>query len=245
MKTKSLHNQLIEWRQDFHMYPELGFEENRTSSRVAELLNEFGLEVHQGMAKTGVVGILKKGSSNKSIGIRADMDALPIKETNTFNYVSKNQGKMHACGHDGHTTMLLGAAKYLAESGQFDGTVYFIFQPDEENTFGAKTMIEEGLFEKFAIDEVYAMHNIPNMKIGTLATRGGTITASENLFEIIIEGKGGHAALPHMTKDTITIGSQIINALQTIVSRKLNPVEKGVVSVTEFITDGKKKYTPW
>ena len=134
MKTKSLHNQLIEWRQDFHMYPELGFEENRTSSRVAELLNEFGLEVHQGMAKTGVVGILKKGSSNKSIGIRADMDALPIKETNTFNYVSKNQGKMHACGHDGHTTMLLGAAKYLAESGEFDGTVYFIFQPDEENT---------------------------------------------------------------------------------------------------------------
>ena len=244
MKTKSLHNQLIEWRQDFHMYPELGFEENRTSSRVATLLKEFGLEVHQGMAKTGVVGILKKGSSNKSIGIRADMDALPIKETNTFNYVSKNQGKMHACGHDGHTTMLLGAAKYLAESGEFDGTVYFIFQPDEENTFGAKTMIKEGLFEKFAIDEVYAMHNIPNMKIGTLATRGGTITASENLFEIIIEGKGGHAALPHMTKDTITIGSQIINALQTIVSRKLNPVEKGVVSVTEFITDGKKNILP-
>ena len=244
MKTKSLHNQLIEWRQDFHMYPELGFEENRTSSRVATLLKEFGLEVHQGMAKTSVVGILKKGSSNKSIGIRADMDALPIKETNTFNYVSKNQGKMHACGHDGHTTMLLGAAKYLAESGEFDGTVYFIFQPDEENTFGAKTMINEGLFEKFAIDEVYAMHNIPNMKIGTLATRAGTITASENLFEITIEGKGGHAALPHMTKDTITIGSQIINALQTIVSRKLNPVEKGVVSVTEFITDGKKNILP-
>ena len=244
MKTKSLHNQLIEWRQDFHMYPELGFEENRTSSRVATLLKEFGLEVHQGMAKTGVVGILKKGSSNKSIGIRADMDALPIKETNTFNYVSKNQGKMHACGHDGHTTMLLGAAKYLAESGEFDGTVYFIFQPDEENTHGAKTMIDEGLFEKYSIDEVYAMHNIPNMKIGTLATRGGTITASENLFEIIIEGKGGHAALPHMTKDTITIGSQIINALQTIVSRKLNPVEKGVVSVTEFITDGKKNILP-
>ena len=240
MKTKSLHNQLVEWRQDFHMYPELGFEENRTSSRVAELLNEFGLEVYQGMAKTGVVGILKKGSSNKSIGIRADMDALPIKETNTFNYVSKNQGKMHACGHDGHTTMLLGAAKDLAESGEFDGTVYFIFQPNEENTFGAKTMIEDGLFEKFAIDEVYAMHNIPNMKIGTLATRTGTITASENLFEITLEGKGGHAALPHMTKDTIIIGSQIINALQTIVSRKLNPVEKGVVSVTEFITDGKK-----
>jgi hippurate hydrolase len=244
MKTKSLHNQLIEWRQDFHMYPELGFEENRTSSRVATLLKEFGLEVHQGMAKTGVVGILKKGSSNKSIGIRADMDALPINETNTFNYVSKNQGKMHACGHDGHTTMLLGAAKYLAESGEFDGTVYFIFQPDEENTHGAKTMIDEGLFEKYSIDEVYAMHNIPNMKIGTLATRGGTITASENLFEIIIEGKGGHAALPHMTKDTITIGSQIINALQTIVSRKLNPVEKGVVSVTEFITDGKKNILP-
>jgi len=244
MKTKSLHNQLVEWRQDLHMNPQIGFEEKFASNKVASLLKDFGLEIHKNIAKTGVVGVLKKGSSNKSIGIRADMDALPIQETNTFNYKSKIENRMHACGHDGHTTMLLGAAKHLAEHGNFDGTVYFIFQPDEENCFGAKTMIEEGLFTKFAIDEVYAMHNIPGMEVGTFATKKGTITSSENLFEISFEGKGGHAALPHMTKDTITIGSQIISALQTIVSRKLDPVEKGVVSVTEFITDGKKNILP-
>jgi len=244
MKTKALHNQLIEWRQDLHMNPQIGFEEEYASEKVASLLKDFGLEVFEGIAKTGVVGVLKKGSANKSIGIRADMDALPIHETNTFSYKSKIQDRMHACGHDGHTTMLLGAAKHLAERGNFDGTVYFIFQPDEENCFGAKTMIDEGLFTKFSIDEVYAMHNIPGMEVGTFATKKGTITSSENLFEISFEGKGGHAALPHMTKDTITIGSQIISALQTIVSRKLDPVEKGVVSVTEFITDGKKNILP-
>ncbi len=244
MRTKPLHNKLVEWRQDLHMNPQISFEEVYASEKVASLLRDFGLEVHKGIAKTGVVGVLKKGSSNKSIGIRADMDALPIQETNTFNYKSKIENRMHACGHDGHTTMLLGAAKHLAEHGNFDGTVYFIFQPDEENCFGAKTMIEEGLFTKFAIDEVYAMHNIPGMEVGTFATKKGTITSSENLFEISFEGKGGHAALPHMTKDTITIGSQIISALQTIVSRKLDPVEKGVVSVTEFITDGKKNILP-
>ena len=244
MRTKPLHNKLVEWRQDLHMNPQIGFEEEYASEKVASLLKDFGLEVHKNIAKTGVVGVLKKGSSNKSIGIRADMDALPIQETNTFNYKSKIENRMHACGHDGHTTMLLGAAKHLAEHGNFDGTVYFIFQPDEENCFGAKTMIEEGLFTKFAIDEVYAMHNIPGMEVGTFATKKGTITSSENLFEISFEGKGGHAALPHMTKDAITIGSQIISALQTIVSRKLDPVEKGVVSVTEFITDGKKNILP-
>ena len=244
MKTKALHNQLTEWRQDLHMNPQIGFEEEYASEKVASLLKDFGLAVYEGIARTGVVGVLKKGSSSKSIGIRADMDALPIQETNTFNYKSKIENRMHACGHDGHTTMLLGAAKHLAEHGNFDGTVYFIFQPDEENCFGAKTMIEEGLFTKFAIDEVYAMHNIPGMEVGTFATKKGTITSSENLFEISFEGKGGHAALPHMTKDAITIGSQIISALQTIVSRKLDPVEKGVVSVTEFITDGKKNILP-
>ena len=244
MKTKALHNQLTEWRHDLHMNPQIGFEEEYASEKVASLLKDFGLAVYEGIARTGVVGVLKKGSSRKSIGIRADMDALPIQETNTFNYKSKIENRMHACGHDGHTTMLLGAAKYLAEHGNFDGTAYFIFQPDEENCFGAKTMIDEGLFTKFSIDEVYAMHNIPGMEVGTFATRKGTITSSENLFEISFEGKGGHAALPHMTKDAIMIGSQIISSLQTIVSRKLDPVEKGVVSVTEFITDGKKNILP-
>ena len=244
MKTKGLHNQLVDWRHDLHMHPQISFEEEFASNKVANLLKDFGIEVHQGIAKTGVVGVLKKGSSNKSIGIRADMDALPINEINTFSYKSTIENRMHACGHDGHTTMLLGAAKYLAEQDSFDGTVYFIFQPDEENCFGAKTMIEEGLFTKFSVDEVYGMHNIPGMEAGTFGTRKGGITTSENLFEISIEGKGGHAALPHMSKDTITIGSQIIVALQTIVSRKLDPVEAGVVSVTEFITDGKKNVLP-
>ena len=244
MKTKGLHNQLVEWRHDLHMNPQISFEEEYASAKVANLLNDFGIEVHKNIAKTGVVGVLKKGNSNKSIGIRADMDALPINELNKFSYKSKIENRMHACGHDGHTTMLLGAAKYLAEHGNFNGTVYFIFQPDEENTFGAKTMIEEGLFKKFSIDEVYGMHNIPGMEVGTFGTRKGGITTSENLFEISIEGKGGHAALPHMSKDTLTIGSQIIVGLQTIVSRKLDPVEAGVVSVTEFITDGKKNILP-
>ena len=244
MKTLGLHNQLVEWRHDLHMHPQISFEEEYASNKVANLLKDFGIEVHQGIAKTGVVGVLKKGNSNKSIGIRADMDALPINEINTFSYKSTIENRMHACGHDGHTTMLLGAAKYLAEQGSFDGTVYFIFQPDEENTLGAKTMIEEGLFTNFSIDEVYGMHNIPGMEVGTFGTRKGGITTSENLFEILIKGKGGHAALPHMSKDTITIGSQIILALQTIVSRKLDPVAAGVVSVTEFITDGKKNVLP-
>ena len=244
MKTQSLHNQLVEWRHDLHMNPQISFEEEYASNKVANLLKDFGLEVHQGIAKTGVVGVLKKGNSSKSIGIRADMDALPINEMNTFSYKSKIENRMHACGHDGHTSILLGAAKYLAEHGNFDGTVYFIFQPDEENCLGAKTMIEEGLFTKFSIDEVYGLHNIPGMETGTFGTRKGAITTSENLFEIKIEGKGGHAALPHMSKDTITIGSQIIVALQTIVSRKLDPVKAGVVSVTEFITDGKKNILP-
>ena len=244
MKTQGLHNQLVEWRHDLHMHPQISFEEEFASNKVANLLKDFGIEVHQGIAKTGVVGVLKKGTSNKSIGIRADMDALPINEINTFSYKSTIENRMHACGHDGHTTMLLGAAKYLAEQGKFDGTVYFIFQPDEENTLGAKTMIEEGLFTNFSVDEVYGMHNIPGMEVGTFGTRKGGITTSENLFEILIKGKGGHAALPHMSKDTITIGSQIILALHTIVSRKLDPVAAGVVSVTEFITDGKKNVLP-
>ena len=163
MLTKKYENELKQWRHDFHANPELNFDVNETAAKVARLLNEFGLEVYTGIGGTGVVGVLKKGSSDKSIGIRADMDALPITELNDFTYKSKNVGKMHACGHDGHTTMALGAAKYLAENGSFDGTAYFIFQPDEEATEGAQAMIDDGLFDKFKIDEVYAFHNLPGL----------------------------------------------------------------------------------
>jgi hippurate hydrolase len=244
MKTADLHDAMVEWRHDFHRHPELGFDENRTSSRVADLLEGFGLEVHRNVGQTGVVGILQRGNANRSIGIRADMDALPISEANAFAHRSRTDGVMHACGHDGHTTMLLGAARHLADSGEFSGRVVFIFQPNEEHGLGAAGMIDDGLFERFDVDEIYGMHNIPGMPVGTFASRSGPITAAESLFEIDIAARGGHAALPHMGVDAITVGSEIVNALQTIVSRKLNPGLNGVVSVTEFITDGKRNVLP-
>ena len=244
MHTKNLEKQLQEWRHDFHTCPELNFDLEVTSPKVEKLLNDFGYEVHSGIGKTGMVGILKNGSSKKSIGIRADMDALPVEEVNEFKYKSQHLGKMHACGHDGHTVMALGAAKHLADNPNFDGTVYFIFQPDEEKTQGAQAMIDDGLFEKFSIDEVFAFHNLPGMKTGSFASRAGTITASESLFKIELQGQGGHSALPHMGVDTITVGSQIINSLQSIVSRKLNPAVNGVVSVTGFSADGTENILP-
>ena len=244
MHTKNLEKQLQEWRHDFHTCPELNFDLEVTSPKVEKLLNDFGYEVHSGIGKTGMVGILKNGSSKKSIGIRADMDALPVEEVNEFKYKSQHPGKMHACGHDGHTVMALGAAKHLAENPNFDGTVYFIFQPDEEKTQGAQAMIDDGLFTKFNIDEVFAFHNLPGMKTGSFASRAGTITASESLFKIELWGQGGHSALPHMGVDTITVGSQIINSLQSIVSRKLNPAVNGVVSVTGFSADGTENVLP-
>ena len=236
--------QLMDWRHEFHRHPELGFELPRTSARVAELLEAFGLEVHRGVGQSGVVGVLQKGNGPRSIGIRADMDALPITEQNDSSYRSQVPDQMHACGHDGHMTMALGAARALAESGEFNGRVVFLFQPNEEHGEGAAAMIADGVFDRFVVDEVYGMHNIPGMPLGHFATRAGPITASEALFEITIEARGGHAALPHMGADAITIGSEIVGALQTIVSRKLDPAQNGVVSVTGFETDGKRNVLP-
>ena len=244
MKTGHLHETMMQWRHDFHAHPELGFDEYRTSNRVAGLLKEFGVEVHTGIGGTGVVGVLQRGNGTRSIGMRADMDALPISEKNGFGHKSTRAGVMHACGHDGHTAMLLGAAKYLAENGDFSGRVVFIFQPAEEHGKGGPAMIADGLFERFPIDEVYGMHNMPGMELGSFALRIGEIMASEALFEIQVEGQGGHAAMPHKGVDAITVGAEIITALQTIVSRKLNPGQNGVVSVTEFISDGQRNVLP-
>lgn len=244
LPTKGLRDAMVAWRHDFHKHPELGFEEHRTSASVAETLKVLGLEVHQGVGRTGVVGILQRGNATKSLGLRADMDALPIREINTFAHRSTTVDVMHACGHDGHTAMLLGAAKHLSENGRFNGRVVFIFQPNEEHGLGAAAMIDDQLFSRYDIDEVYGMHNIPGMPIGTFATRARPITASESLFEIEVTARGGHAALPHMGVDAIVVGSEIVSALQTIVSRKLNPGLNGVVSVTEFITDGKRNVLP-
>ncbi|MGI9449336.1 MAG: M20 aminoacylase family protein [Geminicoccaceae bacterium] len=223
------------WRRDFHANPELGFEETRTSGIVADKLREFGFdEIHTGMAKTGVVGVLRSGDGTDTIGLRADMDALPIQETTGLSYASTVPGKMHACGHDGHTAMLLGAARYLAETRNFDGTVYFIFQPAEEGEGGGRHMVEEGLFEKFPMRHVYGMHNWPGRPIGHFAMRPGPIMAATDQFVIEFRGKGGHAAAPHFCKDPVVAAAHAVTAMQTIVSRSADPVDHGVVSVTQF-----------
>lgn len=232
---------LIELRQAFHRDPELGFDEHRTKAVIAARLRELGLEVHEGI---GVVGILKAGTRNRAIGLRADMDALPIAEQSTHDYVSANPGVMHACGHDGHMAMLLGAAEMLVSNKDFNGTVVFIFQPNEEHGLGAQAMIEEGLLERFPIQEVYAIHNLPGAPLGQVSTRPGQICASESLFEIQITGKGGHASMPQVGVDAITVGAEMVLALQTIVSRKLAPSAGAVVSVTEFTTDGQRNVLP-
>ena len=228
-------------RREFHRFPETGFREDRTRARVAGILRDLGLEVHEGV---GVVGVLKRGSSNRAIALRADMDALPIMETSTHDYVSENPGVMHACGHDGHMTMLLGAAARLATAGDFDGTVVFLFQPNEEHGLGAQAMIREGVLERFPFEEVYAIHNLPGIPTGHVLTRPGQICASESLFEIEVSGQGGHASMPQTGRDAITIGAEIVQALQTIVSRKLSPGAGVVVSVTEFLTDGQRNVLP-
>ncbi|HIF9209328.1 TPA: M20 aminoacylase family protein [Photobacterium damselae] len=241
----TIKNIVTEWRHHIHKHPEFGFEEEMTSAFVAQKLEEFGLEVHKNIGKTGVVGILKCGNSERSIGLRADMDALHICEKNTFAHASVHDGVMHACGHDGHTAMLLGAAYQLSQSKNFDGTVYFIFQPGEEHGVGAKAMIADGLFTRWNIDAVYAMHNLPGIPEGHFVTRPHSIMASESSFEIEVIAAGGHAAMPHMGTDPIVVGSQIVLALQTIVSRHLSAIdETAVISVTEFATNGTVNVIP-
>ena len=244
MTSPDLVESMRRWRHDFHRHPETGFEEHRTAAAVADLLREFGLEVHAGIGGTGVVGVLRRGSGGRTIGLRADMDALAIQEANTFAHASAIDGRMHACGHDGHTAMLLGAACHLAASTDFDGTAFFIFQPAEEHGRGAQAMIGDGLFERFPADSVYAIHNLPSLTAGSMAVTAGPVMACEDNFEIVIHGKGTHAALPHLGVDPIVIGSAMVLALQSVVARTMNPVERGVVSVTEFTSDGARNVLP-
>jgi hippurate hydrolase len=228
-------DEMTAWRRDLHAHPELGFNERRTSAFVAAKLHEFGFdEVHTGMAKTGVVGVLKAGGGQGSIALRADMDALPIQETTGRAYASTVPGKMHACGHDGHTTMLLGAARYLAETRNFDGTVYFIFQPAEEQDGGGRVMVEEGLFERFPAPRVFGLHNWPRAPLGTFGMRPGPIMAAADRVQIRLTGQGGHGAMPHLCRDPMVAGAQIVMALQTVVARNLDPVAQGVISITQF-----------
>ena len=232
-EIKRFHDEMTEWRRDIHQHPELKFEENRTADLVAAKLEEFGIEIHRGLAKTGVVGTISNGDG-PSIGLRADMDALPLEEKNTFKHASSNPGKMHACGHDGHTAMLLGAAKHLASSKNFKGTVNFIFQPAEEGGGGGELMIKEGLFEMFPVDSVYGLHNWPGMPAGIFGVGSGPIMASVDTFDLTINGRGGHAAMPDQCIDPIIIASQVVSALQTIPSRNTHPVDSLVISVTKI-----------
>jgi hippurate hydrolase len=222
------------WRQDIHAHPELNYEEHRTSDTVARLLAEWGIEVHRGIATTGVVGVLRSGTSRRAIGLRADMDALPMPEETGLPYASKNPGKMHACGHDGHTSMLLGAAKYLAETKQFDGTVVFIFQPAEEGGAGGQRMVQEGLFSRFPVDSVYAVHNDPGAKFGEIQAVAGPVLAAADMLDIRVRGRGGHAARPHLAIDPVLVGAQIVVGLHQIISRRVDPLDSAVISLCQF-----------
>jgi amidohydrolase len=225
--------EMTQWRHHIHAHPETAFEEADTSAFVADKLRAFGLEVHTGLARTGVVGVLRCGRGGEAIGLRADLDALHILERSGVPHASQVKGKMHACGHDGHTTMLLGAAKALSRSKSFDGTIYFIFQPAEENEGGGRVMVEEGLFDRFPMRAVYGMHNWPRMRAGTFAMRSGPLMGAYDIFEIVATGKGAHAAMPNTGKDPMLFAAHAINALQTIVARNLDPLDAGVVSVTQ------------
>jgi amidohydrolase len=240
-RVADLQSDIAAWRQDIHAHPELLYEVHRTAALVADKLKEFGCdEVVTGMGRTGVVGLIKgrkpvaPGQEVRTLGLRADMDALPLTEVTGLAYASQNPGVMHACGHDGHTAMLLGAARYLAETRNFAGSVAVIFQPAEEGGAGAKAMMDDGLLSRFSIDQVYGMHSSPGLGVGKFATRPGPYMASGNRISILIEGRGGHAAWPHNTIDPVVVGAQLITALQSIVSRNLDPLESAVVSITTF-----------
>lgn len=232
--SKEIIEQAITWRRQLHENPELGFQEHDTSAFVAEILEGLGIEVHRGLAQTGVVGVLKRGTSDRSIGLRADMDALPLEELGDSAHRSKNAGSMHACGHDGHTAMLLGAATYLSQHGKFDGTVYFIFQPAEENLAGGRAMVEDGLFKRFQIEQIYGMHNWPGLPLGSICVNDTSMMASFDIFDIKLIGRGGHAAIPQNTRDPIVAASELVQHLQSIVSRRLSAHDSAVLSITQI-----------
>ena len=240
----ALHQEMTEWRRDLHRQPEFGFEEVRTAAFVAGKLRSFGIEVAEGIGGTGVVGTLKHGTSNRAIALRADMDALLIAETSGKEWASTNPGTMHACGHDGHMAMLLGAAKLLAVEGGFDGTVRFIFQPAEEWGKGALAMLDDGLMERFPFDEIFGIHNMPGYDVGVFRTKPGAFMSAEDNFEIVLKGAGGHASRPHWTREVLVAACATVMNLQTIVARRLNPSDIAVVSVTELVTDGIRNALP-
>jgi amidohydrolase len=235
-----------EWRRHMHRHPETEFAVHETAAFIASLLRGWGLEVHEGIGQTGLVAVLRKGNGGdqKALALRADMDAMPIDEKNQFEHRSQIDGRMHACGHDGHCAMLLGAACHLAKHGQFNGTIFFIFQPNEEHGLGARAMIDDGLFEKFPASACYSLHNLPGLEAGHIALRAGAIMASESLFEIAIAGKGGHASSPHLCIDPIVVAAQIISDLQDITSAAAHPLDSIVASVTEIHTDGARNVIP-
>jgi len=237
-RIRSYHGELTAVRRDIHAHPELSFQEDRTSTLVAEKLAGWGIEVHRGLAKTGVVGVIpgRKKASGRGIGLRADMDCLPMHEKNSFAHKSQHEGRMHACGHDGHTTMLLGAARYLAETRNFDGTAYLIFQPAEEGGGGGEVMVKEGLFERFPANEVYALHNWPGLPPGKMAVRAGPVMAATDEIQITVRGRGGHGAMPHLAVDPVLAAAHIITALQSIASRSVSPIDAIVVSICSMVT---------
>lgn len=231
--NETLLGEVKQWRKQIHSQPELGFKEFKTSSFIIDKLQSFGIEVHQGLGGTGVVGTLKNGSG-PTIGIRADIDALPIKEQNDIDHKSTHENCMHACGHDGHTSVLLGTAKHLSQHKDFSGTIHFIFQPAEEVLGGAKAMIDDGLFDKFPMDAVYGLHNWPGLPVGEIAVNNGPMMASFDTFEITLTGKGTHAAMPHLGADPIAAGAALITNIQSIISRRISPLKSGVISVTQM-----------